>query len=78
MDNGRFTVNDLWKEEEKKYNEKIEFAITKRKEIFDSLIDNKKSFVILLAVPSCGSKDYSVVLGTKEILDKNNIPYIYI
>ena len=75
---GRPITNDLWKEELRKNDEKIALAKEKRKEILNSLIDNKKSFVMLLAIPACGSKDYSAVLGAKEILNQNNIQYIYI
>ena len=73
-----YTPNDLWYEELNKYEESLEKAKTERKKIMNQLIENKKSFIILLATPACGSRGYSPVLETKKILEENSISYFYI
>ena len=74
---GEYIHNDLWREEHKKYEEKIEQAESKRVSILNKLVDNKKSFVILYYNKSCDDREYSVIKGAEKILKQNNTPYLY-
>lgn len=73
-DGGRM-VNDLWREEYRKYQEKEELAKNMRVEIFDKLIDDKKSFIILIHTKECEERAYSVLEGAEKILRQNNYSY---
>lgn len=73
-DGGR-KVNDLWREEYRKYQEKEEQAKKMRLEIFNKLIDDKKSFIILIHTKECEERAYSVLEGAEKILKQNNYSY---
>lgn len=71
-------VNDLWKNEYEK-SEKIKEEYTnKRVSILNTLSNNKKSFIILLADDSCYVKPFSLIESTEKILKNNGISYFYI
>lgn len=72
---GGYTVNDLWREEYDKYQEKEEQAKKMRLEIFNKLIDDKKSFIILIHTKECEERAYSVLEGAEKILKQNNYSY---
>lgn len=73
-DGGRM-ANDLWREEYRKNQEKLEQALNNRVEILNKLIDNKKSFIILIHTKECEEKAYSVLEGAEKILKQNNYSY---
>ena len=75
---GEFKANDLWQEEYAKLNEKIESETKRKAGVFNSLVDNKKTFIILFESVSCYQEEYSTILSTKKILDDNNIQYLYV
>ena len=72
-----YKANDLWREEYKKYQEKLEENSKKRKDILNKLLQSKKSFVILIYTKYCEETSYRVIDGAQRILDRNNIPYLY-
>ena len=77
-ENGQKTMNDLYREELNKLLQKIDLAREKRIDIINKMIDNKKSFVIIIYNEQCEERDYSVLNGAMKILNKNNHLYIYI
>lgn len=74
-EDGGYIVNDLWREEYRKNQEKREQAINNRASILNKLIDNKKSFIILIHSKECEERAYSVVEGAEKILKQNNYSY---
>ena len=70
-------MNDLWREEYRKHQEKLEQVLNNRVEILNKLIDNKKSFIILFHTKECEESEYSVVEGAEKILKENNYSYFY-
>lgn len=72
---GGLIINDLGREEYRKQDEKIEEAKKRRLEIFNKLIDDKKSFIILIHTKECEERDYSVLDGAAKILKQNNYSY---
>lgn len=75
MSDGEYQVNDLWREEYRKNQEKEKEAQKVRLEIFDKLIDEKKSFIILIHTKECEERTYSVLEGAEKILKQNNYSY---
>lgn len=73
-EDGRQIYNDLYMEESNKLDSKIEQEYQRRLDIFNKLIDDKKSFIVLIYTNNCG-KDYSVFDGAKKILKQNNYAY---
>ena len=74
-EDGLRMANELWKEEFRKYQEKEEQAKNMRVEILNKLIDDKKSFIILIHTKECEERAYSVLEGAKKILKQNNYSY---
>ena len=74
QDRGR-QVNDLWRQEYKKWQQKDEQAKKIRLEMFNKLVDEKRSFIILIHTKDCKNRDYIVVDGAEKILKQNNYPY---
>ena len=70
-------VNYLWKEEYNKSQEKINEALKKRLEIFNKVIDDKKSFIVVIEGTDCES-NYSVSEAAKEILDQKGYNYFLV
>ena len=70
-------VNYLWKEEYNKSQEKINEALKKRLEIFNKVIDAKKSFIVVIEDTDCES-NYSVSEAAKEILDQKGYNYFLV
>ena len=73
-----YRVNDLGREEYRKKQEKEEQAKKRRLEIFNSLIDNKKSFIILIDSKNCEGRPYQVSDGAEKILKQNNYSYFHL
>ena len=69
-------ANDLWREEYAKYTKELEDTIAKRVEIANSLVDSKKSFIIVLEEKQCEEKDYALALRAANILSEKNIQFI--
>lgn len=76
-DNFDLIVSDeVYEKEYKLFEEKEEKYDTEKRKILDSLIDNKKSFILLIKLPMCGaSNTFKKVDSAKKILDSNNIDY---
>lgn len=75
-DGGR-KANDLWRAEYQKTQEKIAEAQAKRLEIFNGLIDNKKSFIVVIEDTDCEST-YNVSESTTKILKQNGYQYFIV
>ena len=71
------SVNDLWESEYQKHLEKVEEAQAKRLEIFNKLIDNKNSFIVVIKDTDCEST-YNVSEATKKILKQNGYQYFLV
>ena len=67
-------ATDLWREEYEKLDKEREVAQTKRIEILDKLIDNKKSFIIVRRDTDCET-NYDVAKSTMKILDQKGYSY---
>ena len=72
------SVNELWKKEYEKSERTKEEYINKRASILNTLSNNKKSFIILLADDDCYAKPFSLIVSAEKILKSNNISYFYI
>ena len=53
-------------------------AQQKRIEIFNKLIAEKKSFILLIESKECEAREYSVLEGTEKILKQNKYSYLKI
>ena len=73
-DGGR-RVTDAWKEEYDKYEKNREKVQNKRVEIFNKLVSDKKSFIILVHSKVCEERDYDVEDGAARVLSNNK--YLY-
>ena len=71
-----YVANDLWREEYKKFGEQFEQYKSMRVEIFNKLIEEKKSFIILIHTKECEARAYPVVDGAVKILEQYNYSYI--
>ena len=70
-------VNDLWREEYRKFEIKFEEAKAKRLEIFNKAIDDKKSFIVVIEDTDCEST-YNVSEATAKILKQKNYSYFLV
>lgn len=75
-EDGSATVNDLWRKEYDKYQKKNDKAKKNRIKIVNKLLDNKKSFILLIHYKECEERDYKVIDGAEKVLKKNNYSYI--
>lgn len=75
-EDGKILVNDLWRKEYAQNEAKMEQAKQKRLEIFNKLLDDKKSFIILIHLKECEERAYSVLEGAEKILKQNNYSYL--
>ncbi len=71
-----YVINDLWEEEYKKYEEQFLQYKNMRLTIFNKLLDEKKSFIILINNKECEARPYPVLSGAMKILKQNNYSYI--
>lgn len=76
-EDGRYRLNDLGREEYKKQNAKMEEAEKRRLEIFNKLIYNKNSFIVVIQDTDCEST-YNVSEATTKILKQNNYQYFLV
>jgi len=72
---GGYLANDLWKEEYNKLEIKKAEYQNKRLEIFNKVVDAKKSFIVLVHTKECDVRDYEVIDGAARVLDRNG--YVY-
>lgn len=71
------STNDLWREKYNEAEQKAEEAIKIRTNIFNKLIDENKTFIILVYTKDCEGREYTVSDGAEKILKENNYPYFY-
>ena len=65
--------------EEELYKKEIKKHINEKTKIINSLIDNKKSFIILFSLTTCGANNtFRKKDSAKKILDNNKVDYINI
>lgn len=69
--------NALAIQENQKYNTKMEEVNKKRVEIINKLVENKKTFIMVVRNKSCGDEGYSPLDDAKKILAQNNYQYFY-
>lgn len=77
-EDGSYSANELWREAHRKHEERMNQAQQKRIEIFNKLIAEKKSFILLIQSKECETREYSVLEGTEKILKQNKYSYIKI
>ena len=77
-EDGGYIINDLGREEYQKKDAKMEEAKSIRLDIFNKLIDDKKSFIILINTKDCDENPYSVLEGAEKILKQNNYSYLLV
>lgn len=78
FDGEGYLVNDLWRDEYAKFQERLMYAKKMRLELFNKLIDDEKSFIILIHTKECGERTYSVLEGAEKILKQSNYSYLNI
>lgn len=76
-EDGVKVFNDLGREKRDNLSARIEEAKIKRLDIFNNLINNKKSFIILIHTKECEEHEYVIVEGAQKILKENNYSYFY-
>lgn len=72
--NGRAT--DEWRRLYNEYQNKEKTAKNKRIDTFNKMIDDKKTFIVLINSKDCGDY-FRIIDSAEEILKNNNIPYFY-
>lgn len=77
IQNGEERTNDLYSEERNKMLENIENGKKARLEIINKMIDDKKTFILLISQDIC-LKTYSVSDGAANILKENDFLYFYV
>jgi len=61
------------------FEKKVKQLIPQKTKILNSLIDNKKSFVLLVELPSCGpTGNFRKIDSSIKLLDSKKIDYIYV
>lgn len=70
-------VTDLWREEYRRNTEKRAEANSKRVEIFNRLVDNKNSFIVVIEDTDCEST-YDVAETVQSVLKQNNYQYFLV
>ena len=58
-------------------NEKLE-SIHKKADIFEKLLNERKTFILLVQSEECDASEYAVFYSTNEILDANHYPHFNI
>lgn len=76
QEQNRMVTNDLWKEEYDKKEEKLKQTKQMRADIFKRMLEQEKSFIILIHNKACEERDYSVFEGAMKILNENNYEYL--
>ena len=77
FDGEGYTVTDLWREEYDKANAKADEAIAVRVDILNKLIEEKKSFVLLVYTKNCDDRPYQAAENAVKILKEREIPFFY-
>ena len=67
--------NEAYKELEKTKDNKIKELSDKRTALFDKLIDQKKSFILLVASDGCTVRDYSIHDAAEKIFKQHGYQY---
>ena len=68
---------NLWRETYEKNVQRAEEAIAARTEILNRLVEEKKSFILLIYTKDCEGREYHATEGAMKILAENGIPYFY-
>lgn len=76
--NEDYSTTNLWKEAYDKYQKEMEDAQNRKTQIINKLIDNKKTFIILIHTPSCDEEDFQVATTASKILKENGYSYFYV
>lgn len=76
LEDGGYKTNELWDQEYNEFKKVLDSSINKRIEILNRLIDNQKSFIILIYSSECDVREYEVKDGAQRILDQNGLSYI--
>ena len=72
------TTTNLWEEEHDKYLQALSDAQSKKTQILNKLIDNKKTFIILIHTSTCDSDDFQVAKTAVQILKSKGLSYFYV
>ena len=72
-----YTVTDLWREELSKSEAKAEECINARTEILNKLIEEQRTFILLIYTKDCEGRTYHATEGAEKILKEKGIPYFY-
>lgn len=71
-------ANELWKQEYDKYEQQLKPLESQGISLLNSLVAQKKNFIILMEGPSCNTAEFPFVKSAKKILERNNINHIYL
>lgn len=77
LPDGSKRANERWKSERDRYEQELEEALNTQANIYNKLIANKKSFVIIRYTKECEEREYSVADGAAKILKQNGYGYLY-
>ena len=76
--NEDFSYTELGKKVYDKYQQEINDTQIKKTQILNKLIDNKKTFILLMHTPSCDEEDFQVAKTAAQILKSNGYSYFYV
>ena len=69
-----YVANDLWKAEYAKYEQELDYYIAKRLEIFNRVVEGKKTFIVIIDNTSCQAT-YDASGAAQKILKDNNYQF---
>ncbi len=72
-----YTATDLWSEELEKVEKKADEAIKVRTEILNKLLEEKKTFILLVYTKNCEERKYQAAESASKLLSDMGIPYFY-
>lgn len=72
-----YTPTDLWHEEFDKVEKKADEAIKVRTDILNKLLEEKRTFILLVYTKNCEERKYQAAESASKLLSDMGIPYFY-
>ena len=74
---GGYEATDLWRKANADAEEKAEKAIKERIKVLNKLMEEKRTFILLVYTKDCEGRDYHATEGAVNVLNEAGIPYFY-
>ena len=74
---GGYEATDLWRKAYADAEEKAEKAIKERIKVLNKLVEEKRTFILLVYTKDCEGRDYHATEGAVNVLNEAGIPYFY-